>query len=248
MFRRRPAIADGEIGETNGYDLETIIFYRLRARRTENDDKRTRKNSIRISYLTKTFLFFYVLLPAGVLSPLSHAFRCSSGLAVSGVVVVETNGVCVGSGQGGPFRRSRSLPHLLGNNDSGVGNSLSDGPEIGGGGVGGSSLLLHRQHVQGGGGVVIAQLPGHCSKSQPIGLSALGDVRQLVTLKQHYYPEGGWGWVVAAVAVATHLLTHGLHLASGVFVQELVRKFGPGVVVPAGTVTTIYCKKIYYNY
>lgn len=134
-------------------------------------------------------------------------------------------GVGVGSGSGSGRNvlfRSRSLPHLLGN-DSGVGGSFSDGGCADGG------LLLH-------GGT---PLPGHCSKSQPAGLSVLGDIRQLVTLKQHYYPEGGWGWVVAAVAVAAHLLTHGLHLASGVFVQELVHKFGPGTVVPAGIVCTL---------
>ncbi|XP_022166266.1 monocarboxylate transporter 10 isoform X2 [Myzus persicae] len=147
----------------------------------------------------------------------------SSGVVVSGGVVIGSIGC-----NGGPgLFRSRSLPHLLGN-DSGVGGSFSDGgggcPE---GGVGGAGSGFHG----GGGG---APLPGHCSKSQPAGLSGLGDIRQLVTLKQHYYPEGGWGWVVAAVAVAAHLLTHGLHLASGVFVQELVNKFGPGTVVPAG--------------
>lgn len=143
-----------------------------------------------------------------------------------------SGGVVVGSigSNGGPgLFRSRSLPHLLGI-DSGVGGSFSDGgggcPD---GGVGGTGSGFH-------GGSGGAPLPGHCSKSQPAGLSGLGDIRQLVTLKQHYYPEGGWGWVVAAVAVTAHLLTHGLHLASGVFVQELVNKFGPGTVVPAGTV------------
>lgn len=147
-------------------------------------------------------------------------------LYCSGVVVSVGGGggiVVGGSGGGGSGRglfRSRSLPHLLGN-DSGVGGSFSDG---------GCPDGVHH------GG---APLPGHCSKSQPAGLSGLGDIRQLVTLKQHYYPEGGWGWVVAAVAVAAHLLTHGLHLASGVFVQELVHKFGPGTVVPAGTVQYI---------
>ncbi|VVC32201.1 Hypothetical protein CINCED_3A011425 [Cinara cedri] len=161
----------------------------------------------------------------------------SSGVVVSGSGGVGVGdgdgvgggsvGVCIGGGPG--LFRSRSLPHLLGN-DSGVGGSFSDGgcPDGGGG--------LH--HLHGG-----APLPGHCSsKSQPAGLSGLGDVRQLVTLKQHYYPEGGWGWVVAAVAVAAHLLAHGLHLAAGIFVQELVDKFGPGTVVPAGYVVTI----IYY--
>lgn len=142
-----------------------------------------------------------------------------------GGVVFSGGGVVFGGGGPGLFR-SRSLPHLSGN-DSAAGGSYSDGgcPDDGGRGGGGGHALG------------TAPPPGHrCSKSQPAGLSGLGDVRQLVTLKQHYYPEGGWGWVVAAVAVAAHLLSHGLHLASGVFVQELVRKFGTDAVVPAGTV------------
>ena len=27
------------------------------------------------------------------------------------------------------------------------------------------------------------------------------------TIKQHYYPEGGWGWVIVAVASFTHFIT-----------------------------------------
>lgn len=60
------------------------------------------------------------------------------------------------------------------------------------------------------------------------------EVRQLLTLKQHYYPEGGWGWVVVFVGVLVQLLSHGLHVASGVLVGEVVRRFGDGVVIPAG--------------
>ena len=34
-------------------------------------------------------------------------------------------------------------------------------------------------------------------------------------IRQHYYPEGGWGWVVVAAALLTHTLTSGLLLAGG---------------------------------
>jgi hypothetical protein len=60
------------------------------------------------------------------------------------------------------------------------------------------------------------------------------DVRQLLTLKQHYYPEGGWGWVVVVVGVLVQLLSHGLHVACGVLLDEVVRRFGGSVVTPAG--------------
>jgi hypothetical protein len=60
------------------------------------------------------------------------------------------------------------------------------------------------------------------------------EVRQLLTLKQHYYPEGGWGWVVVVVGVLVQLLSHGLHVASGVLLGEAVRRFGGGVATPAG--------------
>ena len=37
-------------------------------------------------------------------------------------------------------------------------------------------------------------------------------LKDLRTLKQHYYPEGGWGWVVLAVALAVQALAHGAQL------------------------------------
>lgn len=51
------------------------------------------------------------------------------------------------------------------------------------------------------------------------------DLRQLLTLKQHYYPEGGWGWVVVACACLVQCISHGIHGASGIMVQEIVRHF-----------------------
>ena len=34
-------------------------------------------------------------------------------------------------------------------------------------------------------------------------------LRELRTLKQHYYPEGGWGWVILGVTSLVHILVLG---------------------------------------
>lgn len=52
------------------------------------------------------------------------------------------------------------------------------------------------------------------------------DVKQLLTLKQHYYPEGHWGWFVVFIAVVAQCIDHGLHMAFGVFLIELCRLYG----------------------
>ncbi|XP_065339099.1 monocarboxylate transporter 10-like isoform X3 [Cloeon dipterum] len=44
-------------------------------------------------------------------------------------------------------------------------------------------------------------------------------------LWQHYYPEGGWGWVIVAVSVLVHVLTHGLQLSFALLISPLVTKF-----------------------
>lgn len=53
----------------------------------------------------------------------------------------------------------------------------------------------------------------------------VADLRQLLTLKQHYYPEGGWGWIVLVACVLVHVLSNGLVVAFGIFYLEITRKF-----------------------
>ena len=60
------------------------------------------------------------------------------------------------------------------------------------------------------------------------------ELRQLITLKQHYYPEGGWGWVVLASSVFVQILAHGLHTGSGVLPQPVIAKFRPHDNVQSG--------------
>lgn len=45
------------------------------------------------------------------------------------------------------------------------------------------------------------------------------------TLKQHYYPEGGWGWFVVCIAVIVQTLNHGLQFSFGVLLSMVLKRF-----------------------
>lgn len=66
----------------------------------------------------------------------------------------------------------------------------------------------------------------------------VADLRQLLTLKQHYYPEGGWGWIVLIACVLVHILGNGIMLSYGLFSLEIGRKFGKDVEQPTGIIYT----------
>lgn len=51
------------------------------------------------------------------------------------------------------------------------------------------------------------------------------DSRKKTTLGRHYYPEGGWGWVVITCSIVVHLLGHGLQLAWPVMQGPASAKF-----------------------
>ncbi|KFM73495.1 Monocarboxylate transporter 7, partial [Stegodyphus mimosarum] len=63
------------------------------------------------------------------------------------------------------------------------------------------------------------------SSTKP-SLSSRLDNLKISTIRQHYYPEGGWGWVICACAFAINLLTHGLLLSYGILYQEVIKEFG----------------------
>ncbi|XP_047737026.1 uncharacterized protein LOC108671632 [Hyalella azteca] len=46
------------------------------------------------------------------------------------------------------------------------------------------------------------------------------------TIRQHYYPEGGWGWVVCGCVFVIHILTTGMQYSFGVLYTDLVNHVG----------------------
>ena len=54
------------------------------------------------------------------------------------------------------------------------------------------------------------------------------EVKQ-ATIRQHYYPEGGWGYIVLLCASLVNILAHGLQLSFGVLLLAILRRWGSHV-------------------
>jgi hypothetical protein len=55
------------------------------------------------------------------------------------------------------------------------------------------------------------------------------------TIRQHYYPEGGWGWIVCGVCFLAHLLTSGLQLGFGLLYLYTLHHLRDAGAMDAGT-------------
>lgn len=60
------------------------------------------------------------------------------------------------------------------------------------------------------------------------------DARKTYTLRKHYYPEGGWGWIIIVCSVLVHVLNQGLQLSSSQIVVPGAQKFKTDAVHVAG--------------
>lgn len=61
------------------------------------------------------------------------------------------------------------------------------------------------------------------------------------TIRLHYYPEGGWGWVICACAVLVEIVTQSLHTAYGMFYLEILYKYGQDKALEIGEYKTTTC-------
>lgn len=53
-------------------------------------------------------------------------------------------------------------------------------------------------------------------------------------LCRHYYPEGGWGWIIAVCGLLVHILNHGVQLSCSQLVNPASFKFHVPPMHPAG--------------
>lgn len=58
------------------------------------------------------------------------------------------------------------------------------------------------------------------------------------TIRQHYYPEGGWGWIVCACGFLVHVFTTGMQFSYGVLYLEAVKIHGRESAMDAGNFTS----------
>jgi len=96
------------------------------------------------------------------------------------------------------------------------------------------SLSLPRLSIHDSGVACSDHAPAAQEQTHTAPRQLITDLKQLLTLRQHYYPEGGWGWVILFVGLLVQILSHGAHGAVGVFLQQVKVKFGGHVYLQAG--------------
>ncbi|KAL0117222.1 hypothetical protein PUN28_010220 [Cardiocondyla obscurior] len=65
------------------------------------------------------------------------------------------------------------------------------------------------------------------------------NARKKITLNKHYYPEGGWGYVIIIITILVHLISHGLQLASGLLMKPAMTRFEQTVGNSGTTYTSV---------
>lgn len=75
-----------------------------------------------------------------------------------------------------------------------------------------------------------------CRKGPVSRISSVSTTTQS-TIKQHYYPEGGWGWIIVVVGTLVAILNHGLFMSSGIILIAITNRFNEVHLTDAG----IFC-------
>lgn len=83
--------------------------------------------------------------------------------------------------------------------------------------------------VQAAGGGGATSAGGGTTHKPPPPASPKAPVEPRRLLRRHYYPEGGWGWVVLIASTLVQILNHGLQLSAGVLLVPTAQRFGAAI-------------------
>lgn len=93
-------------------------------------------------------------------------------------------------------------------------------------------------------GLAVSELPSEeIPEEARGGTGQTEDPNKKETIGRHYYPEGGWGWVVVVMALMVQVVAHGLHQAGGVMLLHTLAKFPESSLLAASKLTClfVYC-------
>ncbi|EEB18529.1 hypothetical protein Phum_PHUM517920 [Pediculus humanus corporis] len=71
--------------------------------------------------------------------------------------------------------------------------------------------------------------------------SPVSHIRRL--LWRHYYPEGGWGYVIVICSVFVHVINHGFQLSFGILHGPIYEKFNAGFEYTGKILTKVWQSK-----
>lgn len=90
-------------------------------------------------------------------------------------------------------------------------------------------------------GAHVPQSPSHFLQNIPgINMNLAANDPNVRTIKQHYYPEGGWGWVTICVASFAHFMTANFSPSPGLLSIQVMDTFHPdqGIVAAGNKIIT----------
>ncbi|KAF2364866.1 Major facilitator superfamily [Trinorchestia longiramus] len=151
--------------------------------------------------------------------------RSKSLPGVAGAVDPPKNGDAAWRGEDNSHDPSIGVPR-----DSGVGVGSSDNP---------SFMSDPRSSLVGdlASGGIVSELPSAeaCENKGP----SPEDESKQPTIGRHYYPEGGWGWLVLIASMCVNVLSHGLHLAGGTFLTCVGENFSEATPLSRGVLGAV---------
>ena len=65
------------------------------------------------------------------------------------------------------------------------------------------------------------------------------------TIRQHYYPEGGWGYIVVTVAFLVQVIAHGFQMAVGILILWIVKRWGQDRFIDSGKLFLLNIRNLY---